>query len=282
MPSDWIVGFGSLLLPESVSRTVGDDLVPDSARAVRVKGFSRAWGVRGPTFTALSSHRSPQAHLNGLLFRVRDEAALAKLDAREVRYNRTLVPWENVELYPCHGHLDKGWSGHDRCWIYIAQLDAIPPEEGGAPLIQSYMDVCVAGALRISERFAEEFVAETWKWTHHYAALSRTSEWDDDNDSGGNDNAELVDKVVQLAWVNDRSAPRYIRAEQTLDHEAIDKVLSRTLGDLNTLRKGIEELHREEREAKESLRVKLGQRMREIAAKQGMLRGEEADGHDEF
>jgi cation transport regulator ChaC len=272
-PHNYVLGFGSLMLPESAARTVGDDIVSDSARAVRLKGFVRTWGVRGPSFTALASHPHPDGSINGILFRLKDNEALRKLDIREMRYIRTLVPWEKVELYACHSHLDRPWESQPRakCWIYVYDSDPVMPSEE-APIAHSYMDVCISGCLRISSMFAEEFVRETWSWTHRIPSLRRQeSEWDDEEPAA---TSGSIEAPIKLAWLDDRSAPRYVRYESppVIDHSAIDAIIEQALSEHpSTLRVTIEEVQRTEREARRAITAELGGKMREIAELRGTV-----------
>lgn len=276
----YVFGFGSLLLPESAKRTVGDDLITDTARAVRVKGFYRSWGTRGPMFTALASHRQEEGSINGLLFRVKDAEALKKLDIREMRYTRTEIPWTDISVFECHAHLDKPWEDEQlpaKAWIYVYDNDPLLPSED-APLISSYMDVCIAGALRISPRFTAEFIRDTWTWTHRISQLPKNDEWEDDMPEATQQQQSPAPR--KLVWVDDRSKPRYVRFEAPpiIDHGEIDKALEESLGEsLSTLRITIDDWHRQEAESRRILTALLGNKIKEIADK-GRALGDGAAG----
>jgi hypothetical protein len=63
-------------------------------------------------------------------------------------------------------------------WIYLPNEPGWPSEE--CPIVQSYVDVVLAGCLEVGESFAAEFVRTTMNWGY--------------------------------PWIDDRSAPRYARA----------------------------------------------------------------------
>ncbi|KAI9031200.1 hypothetical protein DFJ74DRAFT_426145 [Hyaloraphidium curvatum] len=284
----YVIGFGSLLLPESLRRTVGDALVPGSERAVRVRGFRRAWAIRGRTMTVVTAIRdaSEAGGMPALAFGLTDDAALALLDKREIGYNRTPVPWELLELHESHSGLGAPWLESEgrapSCWIYVSCSDPLHPDPAAA-VAQSYLDVCMAGALRISRSFAKEFVEETWRSTAWVAqrAIEEDAAWDEggnatqDGTRGGT--AWVLDR---LAWIDDRLAPRYPRFETPplVNHGEIDAVLEEALGaHPDALRTTVEEALRLERANRVSVVTALARTTRAIAEKAGFMDGNGVD-----
>ncbi len=67
-------------------------------------------------------------------------------------------------------------------WTYLPNEPGWPSRE--SPIVQSYVDVVLAGCLEVGESFAGEFVRTTTNWGY--------------------------------PWVDDRSTPRYVRAMQNV------------------------------------------------------------------
>jgi len=168
-PTRWLFGYGSLIERQSRGRTV-----PEGApiEPVRVRGFRREWNTRsagaGLKCTFLGVRPDPAGVVNGLLIGVGDDDWRA-LDRREKDYCRADVPMTSVEwLRP----------GADRenpvgqATLYQTVEPAAP--DATAPLIQSYVDICLLGCLQVGERlgtgdaFAREFVATTDGWSPHW------------------------------------------------------------------------------------------------------------------
>lgn len=136
--------------------------------------------------------RNRDATCNGVMLCVTDEA-VGRLDDRE-----------RASVYARH-RLDPGDvdfsapPSRDRAlkaWGYICVTPHTP--DVVTPIVQSYVDVVLGGCLEVSVAFAEQFVRTTGGWQHH--------------------------------WINDRQAPRYVRAVRnpTLE-QRVDALLARML-----------------------------------------------------
>ncbi|MDI4662868.1 gamma-glutamylcyclotransferase [Xanthobacter autotrophicus] len=178
-PSDFLFGYGTLISEPSRTATSRRRVaaVPAriSARFGLVRAFVAQGGARsGAGFTALGLRR-PRAgeepsSINGVVFPVRDAEEMAAFDRREGGYRR-------LEVDPAHLEA-VGWQGlprSGRVWIYVPRGRASPPEEGVAedlagpdaayPLVQSYIDVVLQGALAEGAAFARELIETTFDWS---------------------------------------------------------------------------------------------------------------------
>jgi cation transport regulator ChaC len=103
-------------------------------------------------------------------------ADLLLFDRREGGYTRTRLDHSRVI----------GWDGQrvraDAIWIYLPNEPGWPSQD--CPIAQSYVDVVLVGCLEVEGSFAAEFVRTTTNWGY--------------------------------PWVDDRSAPRYLRAMQNV------------------------------------------------------------------
>ncbi len=200
-PAHFVFGFGSLINTESRRRSN-----PEAGAAVPVQvqasaGLRRGWNFQAPAakLTALGVERHPgvATTINGVVYPCQD---LVSLDARESGYARRelsradlrFLAWKRL---PPGAHV----------WVYVPDS----PEGGepgtglGAasfeyPILQSYIDVCVLGALEHGEGFALEFLRTTAGWSRFWL-----------NDR----------KLARRPWVHQ---PRY---------QEIDVLLARALGD---------------------------------------------------
>ena len=177
-----IFGYGSLINSDSRRRTTGSG----EARPVRVRGWRRAWNVVSTAtgVTYLGVVRVEHAVRNGVLFEVSPEQ-LIEFDARESGYTRRAIPsgdW--IDAVPR--------SISDDAHVYVPDAPGTPTPS--CPIVQSYVDVVLAGCLELGNEFAREFVASTDSW--------------------------------DLPWINDRDAPRYPRADASVPRAEIDSLLA--------------------------------------------------------
>jgi hypothetical protein len=172
-PGNFIFGYGSLIDTASRNATAGR---PIAAIAVRVSsdfGYIRTWNDRAPAgFTALGL-RPPAAGeramtINGVLFPV-DGETMAAFDARERGYSRLEVPRAHIEAV--------SWQdlpAHGRIWVYVpgpggrAPGNMPQPADAHYPLLQSYIDVVIEGALEFAPAFAHEVIATTGDWSRYW------------------------------------------------------------------------------------------------------------------
>lgn len=166
-PQDFIFGYGSLMNAASRARTAGRHVDDVPARISACFGYVRGWVVRarsGWTTLGLRRPREGEAPstLNGTVFPVTPED-LAGFDRREGSYERLEVPRDLIQA--------AGWQGlpQDGCiWIYVPrrveEAGTAKAPDADFPILQSYVDLVLEGALAESEAFAAETVASTFDW----------------------------------------------------------------------------------------------------------------------
>ncbi len=134
-PATWVFGYGSLVDPSSVGRTIGRQVAPgsDLVRAELV-GWGRRWNygvghigarwvgddgveVADGTIVALGVVQSPGERVNGVVVRVFPDD-LERLDRRERDYDRVDVTASLASLGPCP-------SAVDRVVTYVPRPSAI-------------------------------------------------------------------------------------------------------------------------------------------------------------
>jgi hypothetical protein len=198
-PSQFIFGYGSLIDEESRNKTVGSPL---DAIAVRVSsdfGYVRAWVDRCACgFTALGL-RKPHAGeapmtINGVIYPV-DGSNLPAFDLRESGYRRLPVPRTMIEAVSWQGLPETG-----DVWVYVPDGPSgepgadLPDPSANFPILQSYVDVVLHGALRYGPDFAREIIQTTAGWG--------------------------------VFWLNDRELPRRPWVHSS-DYQAIDSLLGK-------------------------------------------------------
>lgn len=168
-PANFIFGYGSLISSKSRNSSVA---VPIPAIPVRVSasfGYIRTWNDRSPTgFTALGLRKPHQdekpASINGVLFPVEGDDMVA-YDKREEGYVRLEIPREKIEALSWQGVPRQG-----KIWVYVPAVEGKEPGVGlpgatmGFPLLQSYVDVVIEGALEYGVDYAKELVQTTRDW----------------------------------------------------------------------------------------------------------------------
>ena len=195
-----VVGYGSLMEDASRERTSPR---AGPAHPVDVAGFRRGWFARGSSVgfstTYLGVVEDSKARLNAVAYSV-DAAELAATDTREASYCRVGVAPANLTS------LERGFSfpANAQAWIYVGTPESIAPPDARFPIVQSYVDVFLAGCFEQEERhgipgFAAECVATTAGWSS--------------------------------SWVNDRIFPRRPFIHQPRARQ-IDELLAARLGAL--------------------------------------------------
>lgn len=168
-PDNFIFGYGSLISSKSRNASVA---LPIPAIPVRISasfGYVRTWNDRSPTgFTALGLRKTnaneTAASINGVLFPVEGDDMVA-YDKREEGYVRLEVPREKIESLSW-----QGVPGQGKIWVYVPATDGKAPGVGlpGAnmkfPLLQSYIDVVLEGALEYGADYAKELIQTTRDW----------------------------------------------------------------------------------------------------------------------
>ena len=155
----YIFGYGSLLLKESRNQTItSDDCIP-----VVLKGYKRYWGKHTTykkkfSYSALAIKKTGNKFdkVNGILLKL-NPTQMSKLDSREKGYNRVILNKKNIIDFNNKNNLN---LNNSIIWSYT--LDKIEIPNNKYPIIQSYLDYCILGALRISNRFAKLFIKSTF------------------------------------------------------------------------------------------------------------------------
>ncbi|TCT02597.1 gamma-glutamylcyclotransferase family protein [Aquabacter spiritensis] len=166
-PTDFIFGYGSLINTPSRESTgrPGMGVVP--ARLSPDFGLIRSWCARGGNFTALGLRPrgagEAGASINGVVFPV-DAELLPRFDRREGGYDRVAVARPLIEPLSWQGLPETG-----TIWAYVpkhvADAAAVPLlPDAHRPLVQSYIDLVLLGALEYGESYAAELIATTADW----------------------------------------------------------------------------------------------------------------------
>jgi hypothetical protein len=199
-PTQFVFGYGSLIDGESRGKTAGAITPAIPVRVSSGFGYLRAWVDRCPCgFTALGLRkpRSGEAALtiNGVIYPV-DASTLPAFDQREAGYRRLLVPRDMIEAVSWQGMPDVG-----QIWVYVPVgaggepgID-LPEPSARYPMLQSYIDLVLHGALSYGPDFAREVVETTTGWS--------------------------------IYWLNDRDEPRRPWVHSS-DYQVIDSLLRQT------------------------------------------------------
>jgi len=164
----YVIGYGSLMDEASRQRSASGaaEAVP-----VRVQGFRRAWIARGASIgfstTFLGASIDSKSVMNAVLFPVVREPDIAIMDARENGYCRVQVSKNQIET------LDLSAVPDGEIWLYATQQQNLASASAAYPIVQSYVDVFLAGCLQIEARFqlegfARECVGSTHGWSKHW------------------------------------------------------------------------------------------------------------------
>ncbi|MCV6639471.1 gamma-glutamylcyclotransferase family protein [Candidatus Albibeggiatoa sp. nov. NOAA] len=169
----YIFGYGSLM--NTKSRNSSDEKmqgVPNipvtlSRRFVDSQGDSyvRAWNYRaGSGFTALGLRKVKHGQdITGVIYQVGEsESDMANFDQREEGYTREKVSSEFIHFENPQDYI----PADSQIWVYIPKESSRPVAK--YPLLQSYIDICISGALEHSEEFAKKFITTTEGWDTEY------------------------------------------------------------------------------------------------------------------
>jgi len=163
----FIVGYGSLMEESSRKRTspnAGDAL------PVTVRGFRRAWIARGTatgfSTTFLGVVPDAGSGLNAVVYELPYEEA-ERTDARERSYCRAPVPPDRLRM---HGNFP---APDGEVWIYVGKPERSQAPDARFPIVQSYVDIFLAGCLQTQDKlgtegFARECVRTTHGWSKHW------------------------------------------------------------------------------------------------------------------
>jgi len=190
----YLFGYGSIINAAS-RNTTGQT---GQSYPATVAGLGRAWNSPIPNepVTALGIIEKKGLKCNGVLVEVTGEE-IKSFDQRETGYNRRLINPQNIDQSTLPGKI----------WIYINKKSQRPTKK--KPIIQSYLDVVLAGCLTYGRQFALDFI-------------NTTQYWDSD-------------------WFNDRDHPRYPRAMVNKQNifQTIDNMLRQAIPQEFAKRKNI-------------------------------------------
>ena len=174
--AQYIVAYGSLM--ESNSKKATDKLSGEN-KPVRVEHYQRGWFSKGLSdgfsTTYLGVIKSKMAHFNGTIFNLHSVSSFKHYDAREKYYCRVFVAPSDIHLLTGK-KLPQG-----QFWIYELKPEFLAPASTNYPLVESYVDIFLAGCLEIEEKYQLKNFAS--------ACITTTSDW-------------------SIYWVNDRIFPR--------------------------------------------------------------------------
>lgn len=172
----FIIAYGSLI--ESNSKKATDNRSGEN-KPVWVEHYQRGWFSKGLSdgfsTTYLGVIKSKHAHFNGTIFNLPAANSFKNYDAREKYYCRVLVTPRDIHLLTGK-KLPRG-----QFWIYELKPELLAPPSATYPIVESYVDIFLAGCLEIEEKYhLRNFAA---------ACVNTTSDW-------------------SLHWINDRIYPR--------------------------------------------------------------------------
>ncbi|MBC8237311.1 MAG: gamma-glutamylcyclotransferase [Helicobacteraceae bacterium] len=192
----YIIGYGSLLNRSSLNRTLPQ---VKKIEPIYLNQYCRYWHANEnitPTFssTFLGVSKSEHSRINCIIFEI-EESFLPVIDKREFLYHREQVNLNDIEFTSNQFEINTD----DNIWIYITDKPSLASKE--FPIIQSYVDVCLSGAMQLEEEFNLENFAIDF--------IKTTKQW-------------------SPSWVNDRIFPRAPHIHQP-DAYRIDIMLSENI-----------------------------------------------------
>jgi len=172
-PTQFIFGYGSLINTASRNSTSGAAIAAIPVRISAAFGYVRTWNDRSPSgFTALGLRKPRPGEnagtINGVLYPV-DGDDMTKFDAREEGYARVEVPREDIEAVSWQRLPETG-----RIWVYVPARQGevpgvgLPEPDASFPLLESYIDVVLEGALEYGTDYARELIETTSDWSRFW------------------------------------------------------------------------------------------------------------------
>ncbi|MEN9917112.1 MAG: hypothetical protein RLY40_1044 [Pseudomonadota bacterium] len=192
----YIIGYGSLI--ETASKNATDPHSGEN-KPVWVEHYQRGWFSKGLadgySTTYLGVIKNKHARFNGTIFNLPSASSFKNYDAREKYYCRVLVAPDDIHLLTGK-KLPQG-----QFWIYALKPELLAPPSVRYPIVESYVDIFLAGCLEIEKKYhLSNFAA---------ACVNTTSDW-------------------SVNWVNDRIYPR--RPSLYQPHAlAIDRLLQKQI-----------------------------------------------------
>jgi len=163
--NEFIFGYGSTINYKSRNETTKFISLSIPVRISNKFGYKRCWNFQSPNakLTALGivkDDKNPST-INGVLFSVKKKD-LNLFDKREEGYSRIQIPihfleptsWCCLPNYNCI------------IWTYVPNNYNIPNKY--YPILQSYIDVCINGALNYGKKFVIEFLNTTYSWNKYW------------------------------------------------------------------------------------------------------------------
>jgi len=192
VPEMLMFGYGSLINPLSRSKTgeTGD------AISATLHKYERLWAIDDACrLTSVGTREGINEKINGVVVPI-PENEQGKFRNREQHYDIVLVPQGQIEIF-----------GEAEGDVYFCLSPDINAPTINIPLVQTYLDVLMQGALMIDK----ESGSRDYKFAREL--LLTTSGWSEE--SG--------------IWVNDRDNPVYIRSQINYpDKKLTDKIDSIT------------------------------------------------------
>lgn len=172
----FIVAYGSLM--ENNSKKTTDNRTGEN-QPVWVEHYQRGWFSKGLSdgfsTTYLGIIKNKHAHFNGTIFNLPSPRSFKHYDTREKYYCRVLLSARDI-------HLLTGEKLPDgQFWIYELKPEFLAPPSARYPIVESYVDIFLAGCLELEEKYHLINFAS--------ACINTTSDW-------------------SVHWVNDRIYPR--------------------------------------------------------------------------
>jgi len=196
----YIVGYGSFIKVSSIQATD-----PDAGESIPViiDGYQRVWNAQGHNVgfgtTYLGVEKSENASFNGVVFPLppteankNSSSLIRSYDLREEWYCRHRLPMDKIKMLDGHS------PPPGEYWIYVNKPEYTIRPNKEYPIVQSYVDIFLAGCLEIEENFNLPGYTK--------ACVKSTIGWN-------------------KYWVNDRLFPRRARMYQPRAVQ-IDTILS--------------------------------------------------------
>lgn len=171
-----MIGYGSLINEESKRETTA---ATSLNIPVEVQGYRRSWNARGFPMgrsTTFMGVLPGPGSLNGVLYHLLDPAAdLSLSDERERFYCRRKLDSAAVTLL-IHDSEDRNGTlcvSQGQVWIYVTRPASLAPPSPRFPIVQSYVDVVLTGALQLEQLyglpgFAARLLDTTAWWSPYW------------------------------------------------------------------------------------------------------------------
>lgn len=173
--NQFVFGYGSLINLESVCNTIEDKTMCENTYAVRIVNMKRGWYFRVSSSTPITLPWTTlvcsDAHhftTNGILLPITDDE-LSQLDLREKGYRRMTIDTKRIECLCKNKQIPQNAT----VYYYGLPSSEFTLSNHDAPLLQSYIDTCLSGCIRIDSMlntgnteypFTTEFLNTTQQW----------------------------------------------------------------------------------------------------------------------